>query len=471
MKTWLENKWSALRTNFWFVPGIMAVLAVSLCVGFLYVDNRLTDRIFPLMEAGSPEGVRTLLGVLIGALVTTVSIVFSTTVVVLTLAASQLGPRLLRTYVRDRNNQILLGVFIATLFYCLTAMFVVGRMEGGGGIPNLTILGAFLLTCASLIVLVYFIHHVAVSIQAPNVILAVAAELRQLIERTYPASLRAPAPRDAASRSEPPVEPPDFPEEHLTVPAKTTGYVQAVDEDGLLATAAAHHRVIRMLHRPGHFVVEGQPLALLYDARLVGAGAGTGSAGKGGGRKPVQGGDGEKAEAAETVAQVRSRFIMGARRTTTQDVEFVLLELVEIATRALSPGINDPFTALTCVDRIAEALRMVAARRLPSDYRYDEQGDLRLIASRNSFQGLCDAGFNQIRQHAGNNPAVLIRLLEGLFVVAARAVSEEKHAALARHARMIRRAARELPEPRDRRDVEDRFKKLISVFGYSPEDE
>lgn len=114
---------------------------------------------------------------------------------------------------------------------------------------------------------------------------------------------------------------------------------------------------------------------------------------------------------------------------------------------------------------------MVAARRLPSDYRYDEQGSLRLVADRNSFQGLCDAAFNQIRQHAGNNPAVLIRLLEGLFVVAARAGSEEKHAALAQHARMIRRAARDLPEPRDRRDVEDRFKKLISVFGYSPEDE
>ncbi|MFW6181354.1 MAG: DUF2254 domain-containing protein [Spirochaetota bacterium] len=480
MKTWLENRWSALRTNFWFLPGVMALLAVALCTGFLYLDNRLADRIFPLMQAGSPEGVRTLLGVLIGALVTTVSIVFSTTVVVLTLAASQLGPRLLRTYVRDRSNQLLLGVFVATLFYCLTAMFVVGRLEGAGGLPDLTVLGAFLLTCASLIVLVYFIHHVAVSIQAPNVILAVAAELRQLIERTYPAARRDPAPNDAASREAASRQQPELPDKHLTVPAKVSGYVQAVDEDGLLASAMKYDKVIRMMHRPGHFVLEGQPLALLYDARLVEGSpesAGTGEvSGRDQDQSRRQGPDQddlkqEASAAAETVSQVRSRFIMGPRRTTTQDVEFVLMELVEIAVRSLSPGINDPFTAMTCIDRIAEALRLVAGRRLPSDLQYDEQGSLRLIVSRNSFQGLCDAAFNQIRQNAGREPAVLIRLLEGLYSIAERAGTERKHAVVELHARMVRRAALGLPERKDREDVEERFKKLASAFGYSPEDE
>lgn len=456
MNTWLENKWDALRTNFWFLPGVMAVLAVAVCLAFLQIDRAIGDR-FPLLSAGSVEGVRTLLGVLIGAMVTAVSIVFSTTVVVLTLAASQLGPRLLRTYVRDRSNQALIGVFIATLFYSLTAMFVVGRMAPAGNLPNLTVLGAFALTCASLIVLIYFIHHVAQSIQAPNVILAVSAELNELIDRTYTETL----PDGAAEPLDKNVEE-RLPEHPVSVPAKSSGYLQAIDTDGLMRLADEQDMVVRTLHRPGHFVMEKDVLADIYSSEEVEEAV----------LERVRQMFSWKTEQKLQVAAhrgIQSKFIMGYRRTPTQDVEFVMMELVEIALRALSPGINDPFTAMTCIDRLAEALRRLARRSIPPAYRYEQGGRLRLIVDHTSFEGLCNAAFHQIRQHAASNAAVLIRLLEDLRLVILETRTEEQKSVVWRHACMVRRAAERLPEPEDRKDVDERFRRLARDAGYPEE--
>lgn len=183
--TWFQNKWDSFRSNFWFLPALMSTGAMALCLVLLSIDRRI-GFILPFTGAGSLNSMRSILAVLIGALVTTLSIAFSSTVVVLTLAASQLGPRLLRIYVRDKSHQVLIGIFSSAVFYNLTALFVVGRLDDSGGVPNLTILGAFGMTCAALFVLIYFIHHVARSIQAPNVILSVATELRALIRSTYP---------------------------------------------------------------------------------------------------------------------------------------------------------------------------------------------------------------------------------------------------------------------------------------------
>jgi uncharacterized membrane protein len=458
MKTWLANKWSTLRTNFWVIPGAMAALAVVLSLMLLFLDNRVIRQPFTMLRAGSLEGVRTLLGVLIGALVTSVSIVFSTTVVVLTLAASQLGPRLLRTYVRDRNNQVLLGVFIATLFYCLTALFVVGRMEGSEGLPNLTVLGAFALTCASLIVLVYFIHHVALSIQAPNVIIAVSTELNQLIERTYPEEQEDEAPVPVDKKDEE-----DLPPESASVFSKVSGYLQAVDEAGLMRIAREGNLLVVTHNRPGHYVMEGCPLAKVYSAAQVQEGVIEQI-------RSMFAWTQEKKLEAGVIARIQAKFIMGARRTATQDVEFVLLELVEIAVRALSPGINDPFTAVTCIDRLAEALRLLVRRHMPTSHRYDDERVLRLILEQTSFEGICAAAFNQIRQHAGVNVTVLIHLMDAIRLVLVQARTEKQEAVLWRHACMVRRAAKALPEQEDRDDVEERFQMLVPESGNSGEE-
>jgi len=431
MRTWLENKWETLRTNFWFVPVLMTIIAVLSFFALLRIDQ-FVGYSFPGLQPGRIEAVRSLLAVLVGALVTALTFVFSGTVVVLTLAASQLGPRLLRTYMRDRSNQILIGVFVAALFYNLTALFVVGRLAHAEGIPNLAILGSFALSCTALVILVYFVHHISRTIQAPNVILAVSEELMALIDRIH--SKQEDDDRNAAHDE---FDVRMLPERSGTVRAPRSGYLQAIDQPGLVAKASEHNCIIKTVRRPGDFVIEGDVLAEILSS------------------KPVRENLGE---------ELAPTFMMGSERTATQDPEFVMLELVEIALRALSPGINDPLTANTCIDRLAEALSLLVSYQPSPTTRYDEQGHLRLILDETTFDGLCNTAFNQIRQHASSQVAVVIHLLEALAVIMGHARTDKQKHALWCQAKTLKRAAERMPEPADREDIQKRFEELRSLY-------
>jgi len=437
--TWFQNKWDSFRSNFWLLPAMMSTGAMVLCLVLLSIDRRI-GFILPFTGAGSLNSMRSILAVLIGALVTTLSIAFSSTVVVLTLAASQLGPRLLRIYVRDKSNQVLIGIFSSAVFYNLTALFVVGRLDDSGGVPNLTILGAFGMTCAALFVLIYFIHHVARSIQAPNVILSVAAELRSLIRTTYPdqnlledSSLHMDS-EELVSQLLPLIG---------SVRSPRSGYIQAVDVKSLLNLAKAHSCTVRAIRMSGDFVMEGESLADIH------------------GEEPLE---------KEIYDLITSGFIVGNYRTATQDVEFVLLELVEIAVRALSPGINDPFTARTCVDRLTEALCLFSERGEPNLREYDEAGKLRLLIDHANFNRFCDTAYHQIRQHAASEPSILIHLIESFEKVMLHTKKKDQKQSLWRHACMVKRAGERLAEPDDRADVDRRFQHLAVVFRGQPEE-
>jgi uncharacterized membrane protein len=161
-------------------------------------------------------------------------------------------------------------------------------------------------------------------------------------------------------------------------------------------------------------------------------------------------------------------FALGNLRTSAQDVEFAIHQLVEIAVRALSPSVNDPFTAIACVDRLGSALSRLAQRKMPSPYRHDGQRRLRVVAVPITFAEIVDASFNQIRQYARPSAAVTIRLLETIAVIAEAVHRPEDRAALRRHAEMIVRGAREgLPEGEDRRDVEARFEMTVAALQGS----
>ncbi|MBN1326865.1 MAG: DUF2254 domain-containing protein, partial [Candidatus Cloacimonetes bacterium] len=392
MKTWLENKWDNLRTNFWFLPFLMAVAAVVLCLVFLNIDN-ITGFAIPGVGKGNLESIRSLLSVLIGAIVTALSIVFSSTVVVLTLAASQLGPRLLRTYMRARSNQLLIGIFIAALFYNLTALFIIGRLEGNSGIPNITVLGSFALSGATLVMLTFFIHHVARNIQAPNVILSVSNELKSLILRTYPAHEDIPESYENTINWEK-----HLPAKVHEIKSNKTGYIQAVNENGLLQAAVEENVIIRTVQRPGDFVIENDVLAHIHAGQML---------------------------EEDKLSRFTNYFYLGENRTATQDVEFVMNELVEIALRALSPSINDPFTANTCIDRLAEGLTLVSGRVMPDFHKFDEDGNLRIILDQTGFKGLCKTAFYQIRQHGKDNVAVMIHLVETMGKIMEKLDSED----------------------------------------------
>jgi len=438
MKASLENRWEALRTNFWFVPAFMVAGAVALFAGLLTLDAAVATA-GAWVHFGTVEGIRVLLGVLIGSLATALSVVFSITIVALTLAASQLGPRLLRTFMRDRANQVTLGLFVSTFVYCLLTLVSIGKAEQRPETPDITILGGLLLTLASLAVLVYFIHHVAEALQAPNVILAVSRELEWVIDREFPETLK------PSDREKEPPPTTDLPQKAGDIAATEDEYIQAIDVAGLVDVAAERDLVIRVTHRPGDFVVRGEPLAVVYGAETL----------EGDVERMIR-------------RMMRTAFILGVRRTSVQDVEYVLTQLVEMAVRALSPGINDPFTAMTCVEKLEAALCHLAGRRMPPVQRCDEEGRLRLILDQTTFAGICNSAFDQVRQHARTDAAVMIRMLEALHVIARYVRTDEQRQAVWRQAAMIHRAGQDLPEPLDRKDAEERFQAIEKALQPDP---
>ena len=429
MKSRLENIWETLSSSLWFVPATMTVLASALAFGGIALDDRLAEGGWTY--GGGPEGAREVLSAIASSMITVAGVTFSITIVALTLASQQFGPRLLRNFMRDRGNQVVLGTFIATFTYSLIVLRTI-RSDGTEFVPHLSVTLGIALALASLGVLIYFIHHAAVSIQAPEVIAMVAADLTEGIDRLFPETLgRPPAEAEHDFRPEAVGR---FEREAETIPCPATGYLQSIENDRLMALADENNLVFLLPCRPGDFMIEGNKLIHV---------------------KPC---------ADEKIAdKVQDCFIFGDERTHLQDIQFTIHQLVEVAVRALSPSINDPITAINCIDRLAAALCRLARRSMPSAYRHDDQGRLRILVARPvRFGELVDGAFNLIRQHARSSAAVTLRLLEAIILVAERAQREEDRAALFNQARMIERGSHDgLPEERDRQEVQERFRQAV----------
>jgi uncharacterized membrane protein len=283
---------------------------------------------------------------------------------------------------------------------------------------------------------VFFIHHVAKSIQLPEVIASIGRDLAAAVDAEL-------ADGDHGRRA--PGQGPSEAEllERLadagaTVHAPTSGYLQFVAYPTLVDIAAESGAVIRMLHRPGHFLVAGLPLAEVWPA-----------------------------PAAEPVARALERaHATGAHRTLSQDLAFAIDQLVEIAIRALSPAVNDTFSALTCIDWLGDGLCRISARWVPVRTHRDASGHIRVISAGASYTRLVDRSFDKIRQAGRGMPAVLIRQLDAIEKVMAYTTSEQQRAALVRQAEMIRRASEEsIPEPADRADVDRRYEAVVAALG------
>jgi uncharacterized membrane protein len=215
------------------------------------------------------------------------------------------------------------------------------------------------------------------------------------------------------------------------VGAPKDGYLQLIDADALMALASHEDLLLRLERRPGHYLVKGRAMVMVWPGERV-----------------------TKA----LVGQLNDAFVLGNQRTASQDLEFSFRQLVEIAVRALSPGINDPFTAIACVDRLGSALCRLARRDMPSRFRFDAHGRLRLVVAGPTFAGIVDTAFNQIRQSARSNPAVAIRMLDAIAQIACHVQHAQDVVCLQRHAGMIVAGAREaVPEAEDRLAVEARF--------------
>jgi uncharacterized membrane protein len=210
-----------------------------------------------------------------------------------------------------------------------------------------------------------------------------------------------------------------------------SGYIQAIDDNQLMQIATEHNLLLRVEQRPGRFVVKGSQLMRVFPEEKLNK---------------------------QLAAKIGDTFVLGIQRTEQQDLEFSIDQLVEIAARALSPGINDPFTAIRCIDQLSAALCHFAQREIPSPYRYDEHNRLRVIAEPLEFADAIDAAFNQIRQYGQSSVAVTMRLLEAIATIASFTHRKLDRIALQRHAETIERGSQTgIGEELDRQDVQERY--------------
>lgn len=405
----------------------MSLAAIGLAVLTTTLDELATKNKFdlpPLLYNGTADGARQLLATLASAMMSVTSVVFSITIVALTLAANQFGPRLLRNFMKDAVSQWTLGIFIATFLFSL---LVLSNVRGGESsfVPGISVTFAQGLAILSTGVLIYFIHHISTLIQADQVVRAVHDEVCSAIERLLPDN------GDAGGD-------PEFrfdSDDAAPVKMAAGDYVEGIDYDEAVAIARHHGLVIRFRCRPGQFVPKDEAVADVAPGGKLND---------------------------EIAGKIRRAVFFGPTRTPTQDVEFGVLQLAEVAVRSLSPGVNDPFTAISCVDRLGSALREVCDRDYPSATMTDEDGVVRVIRGGTDFEGHMNAAFNQIRQNARGSVAVYIRLLEAFSNISGRTKREDRLAVLRRHAAMVlRESERAISEECDRADVNDAYRRFI----------
>lgn len=417
MTAQLRKFLETLATTFWLLPG--AMILVSLAAGDALVRVERAGRVAPWLlngwlYGGGESGARTLLGAVAASTIGVAGTIFSITIASLTLASTQMGPRLLNNFTRDRGNQVTLGLFLGTFAFALMVLRSVRGTDEGAFVPHLAVTVAVALAIGCVGMLVFFVHHMSGRINVDTVIDLVHEDLRDAIRRlTEEGATFAPAVEAWSAAA--------------VVQDTRHGYLQQLDEDAL-ADWAAHHKVrLRMLLRPGDFIFPG---ACVLEAS-----------------KPADGLD----------DAFLGSTAVGGKRVGTSDLEYSVRQLVDVAVRALSPGINDPQTAISVLDRMGAALCEVVGRQLATGVHVR---DSIVVLSRpvTTYDGLADVMFHQIRQNGRGSATVLIRMMEVLGAVSAIETDPRRRIALRRHADLVLQAGREgLAEPASVRDLEARY--------------
>lgn len=440
MKLKLLYYWEHIRGSFWFVPTLMLFAATLLSWFVVRLDAELdTSKFFfgGWGYSGDSDGASAVLSTVAGSMITIAGVVFSITLVALSLASSQFGPRMLRNFIRDRVNQVALGAFVSTFLYCLLVLRTIRHDDAAPFVPHLAVALAVVLAVVSIFVLIYFIHHVAINIQADTLIDEIYTELRQRLDAIYPQTSHSIEHAGATDPAELGA-PHRFDQDPGGVRTTQDDYVQAIDLDTLLEVASTNDFVVRVERRPGDYVIAGSLLFSVWPA--------------------------EKADEDNSHA-LRGCVVFGAQRTATQDIAFAIDQMVEIAARALSPGINDPFTAIVCIDRLGSAMAQLAQRDLPSPIHVDVNGRPRVIAPPVNFSDILDAAFSSLRVFAHGNAQVTLHMVEILREIETLATRRDDRAALERHAMMLMRSADAgLAESEDSADVRRRYVPLLAAL-------
>ncbi len=448
----LTAAWNRVRDSLWFVPATLTLGAIVLALVTIQID---AAGLLPRAPAGiwlfsgTAPGARGVLTAIASGFITVTGVVFSITIVALQLASTQFTPRILRNFTSDPVNQLVLGVFIATFTYALLVVRVVRGPQDGvtaeqvreglaatprgpveGFVPNLSVTVALGLAVISIGFLIYFIDHAARSIRASVIIDRVTSDAMRIVERRFPETVGEPTESmDGVV--------PDSP--GYVIVSERSGYVQGVDEDALLKLLGEGATVIRMEPEIGSYLLPGAGLATVWPA---GAGSDEGVA------------DG-----------VRKAFVLGHERTPHLALELGITELADMAVKALSPGINDPTTAILCVDRIAEILLAAGRREPPGRVRRPAGDGGTLLLPLTRFESLVNTAFDEIRHYGVENPRFALTFLErlgdlGLLLPPHRRPPVARHAAA-----LLRTAGKAVMDESDLQRVEAAGARALRDLG------
>ena len=416
----LKTLWSIVQGSLWFLPSMVVVACAATAFLMMWLDTNAARTLnvdLPLLFQAGPEGARDMLSTIAGSILTVASITFSFTIVVFSFASTQYGSRTLHNFMDDNVNQVVLGMLLGTFVYCQLVLRTI-RLEAESFVPAISVNFALVLAIADLGLFIFYIHHVAETIQAYHIINRVGVATRKSIDHIFRA--RASSPSHAVDESN---------LYHLIGPVTeicciNEGYIQAIDTDSILIAMERHDLVIEYDKAVGMYVVKGERLARVGpESRVTPA----------------------------VLKQVHNSFVLGSHRTIYQDPQYGVLMLNDIAIKALSPAINDPNTAVMSLNEISTVLRHVVDRELPAHVHYGVDGKVRAILKETTFEKLAGQAFDQIRRFGMSDATIPIKMLDVISEIAGGEVRPDHLEVLRLHVRaIIEDAEAALKSTRDR---------------------
>ncbi len=417
----MRQRWLRLRETFWFVPAVLGVLALVAAQALVRLDRALLDRGTVVGESllyhVGASGSRDILGAIGGSMLGVAATSFSITISVLATTSSTYGPRLVRNFMADRGNQVVLGVFGATFLYSLMVLRSIRSLDADGDtfVPDIAVNVAVLLAVIDVGVLVYFIHHIAQSVQVGTLSARVRQELRDAVDLLHPEEPPAGL-ADAAAA--------DLPPRRATVRATRAGVVVGIDDADAVELATRHDLAIVLRCRPGDHVLDDDVVA------------------------DIHGGP----ETPDVVDTVRELIEMGDERTPRQDILFAVEQLTEIAVRALSTGTNDPYTARNALDDLSSELARLAGRPTPPAVRTVAERP-RLVMTHVRVTECIDHVLDAVRLYAMSSPLVVRAGIRAAERIGTAATSPDVAARVSVHlARLAEACEREMADPSGRAD-------------------
>ncbi|MEO8741228.1 MAG: DUF2254 domain-containing protein [Casimicrobiaceae bacterium] len=427
----------AIRSSLWFVPTVMVGGAAVLAFALVETDKHYQFKWatpYPLLFGAGAEGSRGMLSTIASSMITIAGLTFSLTIAALATASMQYTSRILRNFMRDRRNQVVLGSFVGIFTYCLVVLRTIRTGDDGAFVPSLAVFVGLLLALLGIGVLVFFIHHIATSIQASTIIAAITSETLAAINDRFPKDANA----DEISNDDDTVDTRAAVQSRQVVRSDSRGYVQGIEVPGIVEFAAKHSATFRVDVAPGEFVAD--------HARVLTVVAGN-------------------ALDDEGLAFLRNRISIRAFRTIDEEFGFGIRQLVDIALKALSPGVNDTTTAVMCIDHLGAIVALLAARPMPVNH-CSKDGTVRLVLLGWSFADAIETAFDQIRNNASGNVAVIAHLLTAIAGAAECTDNGHRRDTLELHLRLVADlAAKTVNIEHDRERLRVRFDAALEVFG------